>query len=177
MQPSSTSRFLALRVAALFVGILVALFVLELTPLAQRLLVEPWTAGVAKASAFLVRLFDPAVLASGSMLANTKTGFSVTILAGCTGIEAMIVLIAAMLAFPAPWKHRALGIAAGIVLIQALNLLRVISLFFLGQFDRDLFNWAHLYAWQALIMLDALVVWILWLKTLPARTKARPSPA
>jgi len=177
MQPSTSSRLVLLRVAALFVGILVALFVLELTPPVQRLLVEPWTAGVAQISAVLMRAFDPAVLASGTMLMNTNTGFAIAILPGCTGIEAIIVLTAAMLAFPAPWKYRAVGIAVGVILIQALNLVRVVSLFLLGQFDRDLFEWAHLYAWQALIMLDALVVWILWLRALPATPTARPNPA
>jgi hypothetical protein len=33
------------------------------------------------------------------------------------------------------------------------------------------FEWAHLYVWQALIMLDVLVVWLLWVRTLP-----RPEP-
>jgi hypothetical protein len=29
------------------------------------------------------------------------------------------------------------------------------------------FEWFHLYLWQALIILDALVVWLIWLRTLP----------
>jgi hypothetical protein len=24
------------------------------------------------------------------------------------------------------------------------------------------FDWAHLYVWQALIMLDVLIVWVIW---------------
>jgi hypothetical protein len=30
------------------------------------------------------------------------------------------------------------------------------------------FEWAHLYLWQMLIMLDVLIVWLLWIRTLPA---------
>ena len=30
-----------------------------------------------------------------------------------------------------------------------------------------MFEWAHLYVWQALIMLDVLVVWLIWVRTLP----------
>ena len=159
--------FFVLRVATLFFGIVVALFALELTPPGQQLFVEPWTAAVAQASSALMRTFDPAVIASGPTLASTQSGFAITILAGCNGVEAMIVLAAGMLAFPAPWKSRAVGIAVGVVAIQALNLVRIVSLFYLGQWDREVFEWAHLYLWQALIMLDALVVWILWLRTLP----------
>jgi hypothetical protein len=29
------------------------------------------------------------------------------------------------------------------------------------------FEWAHLYVWQALIMLDVLVVWLIWVRMLP----------
>jgi len=29
------------------------------------------------------------------------------------------------------------------------------------------FEWAHLYVWQALIMLDVLVVWLVWVRLLP----------
>lgn len=162
-----------LRFGLLFAAVIVALFAAELTPPAQRYFVAPWTSAVAQVATATMKAFDPAVVAFGPTVLSTKNGFAVTILAGCNGVEAMIVLIAAMLAFPAPWKHRLIGIAAGIVAIQALNLVRIVSLFYLGQWDREVFEWAHLYAWQVLVMIDALVVWLVWLRTLP-RTETLP---
>ena len=162
----------------LFVVILVALFAAELTPPAQRALVLPWTEGLARVSAGLVTLFDPQVAASGKVLASTRNGFAVSIEAGCNGVEAAIILIAAMLAFPAPWKHRAIGIVAGLVTVQALNVVRVVTLFYLGQWNMNAFEWAHLYLWQALIMLDVLIVWLVWIRTIPAaRAALREEPA
>jgi exosortase H (IPTLxxWG-CTERM-specific) len=161
-----------LRFGLLFVAILVGLFAAELTPPGQRLFVDPWTLLVARVATGAMRWFDPAVIASGSSIVNPASGFGVKILAGCNGVEAMIVLVAAMLAYPAPWKHRLAGLAVGIVAIQALNLVRIVSLFYLGQWDRDVFEWAHLYAWQVLIMFDALIVWLLWLRTLPKSATA-----
>jgi exosortase/archaeosortase family protein len=73
-----------------------------------------------------------------------------------------------------------LGLAIGAAAIQSLNLLRVVSLFYLGQWNREWFEWAHLYAWQALIMLDAVIVWLLWIRHVdsrPAPPPAPPSPA
>ncbi len=35
------------------------------------------------------------------------------------------------------------------------------------QWDIRVFEWAHLYVWQALIMLDVMIVWLLWVRTLP----------
>jgi exosortase H (IPTLxxWG-CTERM-specific) len=91
----------------------------------------------------------------------------VTILAGCNGIEAMIVLLAAIVAFPAPWKHKLIGLIVGVAAIQVLNLVRIVSLFYLGQWSPTAFEWAHLYVWQVLIMLDALIVFLVWLRSLP----------
>jgi exosortase H (IPTLxxWG-CTERM-specific) len=163
-----------LRFGLVFAAIVVALFAAELTPPGQRYFVDPWTAAVAQAATAAMKAFDPAVIAMGPTVMSAKNGFAVTILAGCNGVEAMIVLVAAMLAFPAPWKHRLLGIAAGIVAIQVLNLVRIVSLFYLGQWDREVFEWAHLYAWQVLVMIDGLVVWLVWLRTLP-RTEEAPA--
>jgi exosortase H (IPTLxxWG-CTERM-specific) len=161
----------------LFAAIVVLLFAAELTPPGQKYFVEPWTALVAKAATAFMRAFDSGVIALGPTITDAASGFAVTILAGCNGVEAMIVLVAALLAYPAPLRHKLIGLAAGIVAIQALNLVRIVSLFYIGQWNRAVFEWAHLYAWQVLIMLDALVVWLLWLRTLPQAPSAETRAA
>ena len=164
------------RFLVLFVAILAALFAAELIAPVQRTVVLPWTEALVRISAGLVTFFDPQVAAFGKILLNTTNGFSVSVEAGCNGIEAAIILIAAMLAFPAPWKHRVVGILAGLAAVQALNIVRVISLFYIGQWNAQAFEWAHLYLWQALIMLDVLIVWLLWIRTLPTPSSDIPSP-
>jgi len=146
---------------------LAVLFGLELTPIAQRYFVVPWTDALAAVSAGLVTFFDPAVRASGNVLQSGSRGFAVAIEAGCNGVEATLVLAAAMLAFPAPWRRKLSGLAIGILAVQGLNVIRVISLFYLGQWNYQVFEWAHLYVWQALIMLDVLIVWLVWVHLLP----------
>lgn len=165
-----------LRFFILFAVILVTLFTAELTHPVQNAIVVPWTDALVRISVGLITFFDPQVAAFGKVLQSTANGFAVSVEAGCNGIEAAIVLIAAMLAFPAPWKHRVIGILAGLLAVQGLNIVRVISLFYLGQWNMEAFKWAHLYLWQALIMLDVLVVWLIWMRTLPLLT-ASPSPA
>lgn len=160
------------RMLILFVLIQAVLFGLELLEPVQQYFVVPWTNLLASMCSSLVTMFDPNAVAYGKVLMNPKSGFGVSIEAGCNGIEACIVLIAAMLSFPATWKHRFIGIAIGIVAIQALNVVRVISLFYLGQWDADVFKFAHEYLWQGLIMLDVLVVWLLWVRANPERFAA-----
>ena len=156
-----------IRFFVLFLVLLAVLFGLELTPPVQQWFVEPWTNTLARISAGLVTLFDSDVVSTGKVLRSNSNTFAVSIEAGCNGVEATLVLLAAMLAFPATWSRKALGLLAGVVAVQSLNVVRVISLFYLGQWNREVFEWAHLYVWQALIMLDVLIVWLLWVRTLP----------
>jgi exosortase H (IPTLxxWG-CTERM-specific) len=165
-----------IRFFILFLVILLTLFAAELSHPVQDALVIPWTEALAQISAAIVTLFDSHAVAFGKVLQNTANGFAVTIEAGCNGIEAAIVLIAAILAFPASWKHKLIGMAAGLTVVQALNILRVISLFYLGQWNMKVFEWAHLYLWQMLIMLDVLIVWLVWIRSLPHVTSTPSLP-
>lgn len=163
-----------LRFFILFLLIQAILFTLEILEPVRQVFVLPWTGLLASVSAWLVTLFDASVHAEGIILRSLENGFAVSIQPGCNGIEASIVLVAAILAFPAPWRHRLIGLLAGLAAIQALNLVRIISLFYLGQWDMEIFEWAHLYLWQALIMLDALIVFVIWVRLIPTRN---PTPA
>ena len=80
-----------------------------------------------------------------------------------------------MLAFPSPWKHKLIGIVIGFFAIQTLNLVRIISLYYLQRWNHNWFEWFHLYLWQALIILDALVFWLVWLRWLPREEAPRPA--
>lgn len=165
-----------LRFVLLFLVYLFILFALELVQPVDQYVIEPFTAALAKISVGLVGLFDAHAIAHGKILQSTSNGFAISIERGCNGVEAVIILVSAMLAFPAPWKHRLIGIGLGFVAIQALNLVRIISLFYLGQWNRTWFDWFHLYLWQALIVLDALIAFLIWLRYLPRREGAtRPA--
>ena len=154
------------RFALLFVLILVVLFTLELWQPVQYHVVQPFTRGLATLSAALVTPFDDSVTAQGRVLQFEDSGFGVSIESGCNGVEAMIVLLAAVLAYPASWRARGLALVAGFFAIQVLNLARIISLLYLGNWNTEVFTWVHLYLWPVLIMLDVLVVFLLYLQVL-----------
>ncbi len=153
-----------LRFFVLFLVLLLTLFGLEITTFAQTHFVLPFTAGLAKVSVFLVLLFDDQVAASGKIISSLRNGFAVEIQPGCNGVEALIILFSAIMAFPSTFKQKLVGLTIGFFAIQSLNLVRIISLFYMGQYSMVAFTWFHLYLWQALIILDALVVWLLWLR-------------
>lgn len=160
------------RFTMIFLALLAGMFTLTLWQPVDRHFVEPFTSGLAQVCTWLVSLFDGDVVTYGKVIQSASSGFAIEIERGCNGIEAMIVLTAAVLAFPAPVKHKLLGLVLGFLAIQGLNIMRIISLFYLGQWNMTAFEWFHLYIWQALIILDALVVWLIWLKCLPRNDAA-----
>jgi exosortase H (IPTLxxWG-CTERM-specific) len=121
---------------------------------------------LARLSAALILPFDGSAIAYGRILQFKDTGFAVSIEAGCNGVEATIVLIAAIVAYPARWRARFLAIGLGFLAIQVMNLARIISLFYLGNWNMEVFSWIHLYLWPTLIMLDVLIVFVLYLRYL-----------
>lgn len=143
------------------------LFFLEILQPVQQMVILPWTNYLAEISGWIMTLFDSNVETYGKVIRSSVNHFAVSIEPGCNGVEAMIVLLAAIIAFPAPLTHKIKGLIIGFLAIQGMNLIRVISLFYLGQWSQELFDWAHLYIWQALIMLDALLVFLIWIRYMP----------
>lgn len=164
------------RFFVLFLVMLLGLFTLEIYQPVEVAVINPFTAVIAKISVWIIELFDDNVISYGKIIQSKTNGFAVEIQRGCNGIEAVIILFAAIFAFPATFKHKMIGFGAGFVAIQALNLVRIISLFYLGQWNATAFKWFHLYLWQALIILDALVVWLIWLRYLPQPVQPEPEP-
>jgi exosortase/archaeosortase family protein len=59
------------------------------------------------------------------------------------------------------------------VAVQGMNVARIITLFHLNNWSEQLFNFAHLYLWQGLLMLDVLVFMLIWLRW--EKTQCRPA--
>ena len=150
-----------------FLGIQLFLFWVEQSNSVHQNIIIPFTEVIAYISGWLIKLFDDQVISHGIIIQQADTGFSVSIQSGCNGVEAVLVLIAAIVAFPSPWKYKFWGIITGFFAVELLNIVRIISLFYLGQWNMHIFEWAHLYIWQALIMLDVLIIFLFWLKLLP----------
>jgi exosortase/archaeosortase family protein len=74
----------------------------------------------------------------------------------------VILLVAAIVAFPASLRSRMLGVAGAGVAIQLLNVVRLSSLFWLGEHHRAVFDLFHVGVWQSLIILAAISMFIFW---------------
>lgn len=90
--------------------------------LVEDLILEPTTA--------LIRALAPGaeLVLSGRTLVSPAARLHVT--RGCEGVEIFLLLVAAILAFPARWRARLQGLAIGFGLAYVLSVSRLIALYF-----------------------------------------------
>jgi len=143
-----------------FVVILAVLYLPLTLAQVDAAVVEPFSRGIAVASAALLNLLGQHVIVNGVVL--TAGNHAVSIQNGCNGIEAVVFLIAAILAFPATWRQRLLGLVASVVVIQLLNLARVITLFLINRYHPQWFELFHLAVWQTVIGGAAIALFYVW---------------
>ncbi len=153
------------RFLVLFLVLLFGLSFIANIPEIRVTMIDPWNQWLANASYWLIQPFE-------NIIYPLNGGGGVAIESGCNGIEAILILISAMLAFPGPWLAKVLGVVIGAALVQLLNLGRIISLYYLVQWDHEIFEWFHTYLWPTLIILDALIVFIIWTRILDKRYSA-----
>lgn len=94
------------------------------------------------------------IMASGS--------FEVDVAPACSGAVPTSIYLAAVLAYPTSWRARGIGVALGIGVIQAFNVLRVSALFLIGLYYRQVFHDTHVYIAQALVVCIAVALWLYW---------------
>jgi exosortase H (IPTLxxWG-CTERM-specific) len=128
--------------------------------------IEPFTGGIARVSGATLDLLGQDVRMQGTVIRGRR--FAVNIRNGCNGIEAMLIFLAAVLAFPAPWRARFLGLALGVVAIQAVNLVRVVALYLTGAYFPSWFDASHTVIWQTVVILFSVLLWIVWANRLGA---------
>jgi exosortase H (IPTLxxWG-CTERM-specific) len=150
-------RFVARYVVVLGLGF----FALALRPVNDHV-VNPYTTFVAYEAKAALNLVGENARVTGQVLSSPR--FSVGIYNGCNGLEAILIFVCGVVAFPAPWRSRLLGAALGFVAIQAFNVVRVVSLFYVGVFRPQWFNISHVFIWQSLVIILAVVLWLGWVR-------------
>ncbi|HKR66341.1 MAG TPA: exosortase H [Thermoanaerobaculia bacterium] len=142
-----------------FVILIAAYLLIAWSPVNDRVIV-PFTKGIAVASGSILKAFGEDITVSGTVIRGPR--FGVNINNGCNGVEAMLILLACIGAFPAPWRARGIGLLLGALAVQLLNAVRIITLYLLGAYHPRLFDVFHTAVWQIIIILAAIGFFLAW---------------
>ena len=137
-------------------------FLFGMTPGVRLGLIEPYTHLLASAVAAVINLFGAGATAAGAQVTSPR--FSISIAMGCDGVEASSLFLAGVLAFPTSWRARLIGFALGIPLIHAINLVRLVGLYYAGVYLPSVFEELHVYVAQTIVILLSTAILILWLE-------------
>jgi len=159
-----------LRLYLVFGGVLLVFVVAFNIEAVHLAVVVPFTGLVTAASSLMMNIFGAGAWVAGNSLMTAE--YSINVVDGCNGIYATAILISGIIAYPSKLKAKAWGVPVGVAAVFALNLVRVISLFYLGRSYPDVFNEVHVYVWQPIIILWAIIVWHFWSRWATAKETA-----
>ena len=101
------------------------------------------------------------VIVHGAMV--SVNGFGLEIIDECTAVFSSIVFCSAVLAYPTTFRNKGLGIAVGVPALYAINILRLSILALVGIYHPNMFEFVHVYLWQASFIIFVVVIFLLWL--------------
>jgi len=159
------------RIQRFSVARFVATYVLLMGGLALAMSLEPikrvidinglYTDLIVKATAMVLKPFGFVKGVRGSII-HLK-GISLDVKFGCNGLEAFLIYMVAILAFPAHWKKKLWGILVGFFVIQILNVARIVALGYCGVHFASFFHVFHIYVAQGIMIAIAFVLFLFWL--------------
>ncbi|MBL8878856.1 MAG: exosortase H [Phycisphaerales bacterium] len=135
----------------------------------------PYLQATARVAAFALRCAGEPAEAHGNQLTSAR--YALRIERGCDAIDPLAMFAAAALAVPASWKRKSIGIVLGAITLALLNLVRVLSLYYVGVHWPRLFETAHIEIWQPLFIIITMLIWLGWASwAISGRTKNETSP-
>lgn len=156
-QPSSGP---AIRFAATAVGLGLLLFGLFRVPWVQTRILIPYAEAQQRLAGWVSGLDSLPVIVSFA----------------CTGADVIALCVATVLAFPAPWRKRIQGVVLGLLLITAVNTVRIGSLSALAG-DKKLFETFHVVVWPAVLIIVVSLYVFLWMRWAGAAARAKRAQA
>ena len=91
-------------------------------------------------------------------------GFGIDIYYKCTGVYQAAGFLAGVFAYPTSLRKKASGIVWGVCCITAINIIRIVSIFYTGLHTPEWIPLFHGVFWEALMVLLTIGIWLVWAK-------------
>jgi exosortase H (IPTLxxWG-CTERM-specific) len=144
-------------------GLLLGLFYAVVPPSSfHNTLSAPYLRFSARMASPVCNWFGQRTSAVGATISSAR--FSLRIGPNCDASDPSALFVAAVLAFPVPFRRKIPGILLGAMILAVVNLVRIVSLFLVGVYFPKAFDWMHVEVWSAIFILLAIVLWTLWIQ-------------
>lgn len=143
-------------------AVLAALWAIELHP-GGAALFAPLNLLTAQLTATMLGFIGLPVAREAAVLTHAS-GFACSIHHACTVFTPAVLLAAAVLSSPAPWRARLAGVAGGTASLIVLNQLRLVSVVWIGVHAPALFDFVHFWLWHAILIAATAGYWLAWAK-------------
>ena len=117
---------------------------------------------LANISGFLIGIFDADLLQHQLTLSHRNSGTAIRVDTACSALELTLLLWGAMLAYSTNLRSKLIGLCTGLIGVQVINIVRIISLFYIIEIFPDFFDWIHEYVWGVLLTVDVLICFSVW---------------
>ncbi len=151
-----------LRAVTIFCVLMGAFYAFEFTKVAKGNLRGAYLKLIARASGGTLAVLGYDTTVDGVSVSSPR--FSMNIVRGCDATDPAAAFVAAVLASPTSVWAKIPGIAIGTLALLTINLLRVVTLFFVGIYFPSAFETMHQGVWQASFMVLAIACWAIWVQ-------------
>lgn len=118
--------------------------------------------GLARVSRWILGALGEEVRVRQAVLSGEL--FSVEIARGCDAYRICALLSAAIIAFPARLSTKLWGLGLGLLWLNALNFVRIVSLYYIGGLWHEHFKHAHEIYFPVFLICMTVVAWVLWVR-------------
>lgn len=88
--------------------------------------------------------------------------FTVEIVPGCDGLEALALFGCAVLASPVVWRRRIVFLLSGAIVLMTVNVIRLVSLFYIGVYFPNALDRVHWDLWPGFLIVAIFACWFIW---------------
>ncbi len=161
--PPRSVKWPVFKAVIIFVGVMGGYYAIDhYTLLLMGDGIQTYLAMIARSSAAILRVLGHEATTSGTAIVSPE--FSVQIVRGCDALDPTFAFVAAVLASPVSIWLKLPGLVVGTISLLLVNLVRIVSLFFVGIYFREIFDIMHYELWQAGFIGLAIVFWAIWVQ-------------
>lgn len=144
-----------------FASVMTLFYFFAVQPIYIENIQQPVSSLFATVTAGVLNFFGQEATSNGMNIISPA--YSLSIKKGCDAIAPIMLVVTGVLLFPAEWKKKLIGIGIGLGSLFLLNLIRIVSLYFIGIHAPDMFEFMHIEFWQVVFIGLAILYFFYWL--------------